>query len=116
VAHATKGAPADTRDAFDTIFALLRYIDDGHDDIVFFADEGGSWQIGVDWRKVFPAWFRCVARSTGAEDFASTVVATVDAFEVHARETFFAAARKIASAAQRRALDVCVAATPARCR
>src|SRR5262249_24272214 len=38
-------------------------IDEGHDDIVFFADEGGSWQVGIYWRKVFPPWFRCLSNS-----------------------------------------------------
>jgi len=114
VARAHSGAAAETREAFDTIFALLRDIDEGHDDIVFFADEGGSWQVGIDWRKVFPAWFRCLARSAQPEDFASAVVVTVDAFEEHSRGTYFAAARKSATAAQREALDARVAVSSAR--
>jgi hypothetical protein len=114
VAQANKGEVAETREAFDIIFALLRYIDEGHDDIVFFADEGGSWQVGVDWRKVFPAWFGCLSRSAEPEDFATTVVATVDAFEEHSRGTYFAAARKIATASQGKALDARVAASSAR--
>jgi hypothetical protein len=96
------------------IFAVLRHIDEGQDDIVFFADEGGSWQVGVDWRKVFPAWFGCLSQRTEPEEFASTVVATVDAFEAHSRGTYFATARKIATAAQRKALDARAAANPAR--
>jgi hypothetical protein len=114
VAHATKGAPAETREAFDTVFALLRHIDEGHDDIVFFADEGGSWQIGVDWRKVFPAWFRGLSKSAEPAEFAGAVVETVDAFEACSRETYFAGARKMATATQRKALVARVAATPAR--
>lgn len=94
-------------------FGVLRYIDEGNDDVVFFADEGGSWQVGVEWRKVFPAWFGCLSRSVSAEDFASAVIATVDAFEEHARATHFATARRLGTAAQRRALDARVAATPA---
>lgn len=114
VAQATKSASAETREAFDRIFAVLRYVDEGNDDVVFFADEGGSWQVGVDWRKVFPAWFRCLSRSANAGDFASAVVATVDAFEEHSRATHVAAARKLATAAQRAALDARVVGTPAR--
>lgn len=74
----------------------------------------GSWQVGVDWRKVFPAWYRSVARTAEPEDFAGVVVETVDAFEGHDREEHFAAARKVASAAQRRALDVRAAARAGR--
>ncbi len=114
VAESNKVAPAETRAAFDTIFALLRHIDEGHDDVVFFADEGGSWQVGVDWRKVFPAWFRCLSLSAEPPEFADAVVATVDAFEEYSRDTYFAAARKTATAAQRKALDARVAAAPAR--
>lgn len=114
VVEAAKDSPADTHAAFDTIFALLRHIDEGHDDVVFFADEGGSWQVGVDWKRVFPGWFRCLSRSVNAEDFASAVVATVDAFEEHARATHLTAARKLATTEQRRALDARLAATSPR--
>lgn len=114
VAHASKGAEAETREAFDVLFALLRHVDEGNDDIVFFADEGGSWLVGVDWRKVFPAWFRCLSRSTEPEDFANAVVTTVDAFEEHSRATYFAAARKVATVSQGKALDARVAASSAR--
>lgn len=113
VSQATNGT-ADTaveaRDAFDTLFALLRHIDEGHDDIVFFADEGGSWQVCIDWGKVFPAWFRCLSKVAGAAEFADAVVEIVDAFAAFSRDRYFAAARKMATAAQRRALDARVAA------
>lgn len=111
VSQAVKGAAVETRDAFDTIFALLRHIDEGRDDIVFFADEGGSWQVCVDWEKVFPAWFRCLSKVAESAEFADAVVEIVDAFEAFSRERYFAAARKIATAAQRRALDTRLAAT-----
>jgi len=82
--------------------------------LMLSTDEGGSWQVGIDWRKVFPAWFRSLAKSASAEEFASAVVATVDAFEEHARATHVATARKLATAAQRRALDAWMTATPTR--
>jgi hypothetical protein len=44
-----KGKPAEALEAFEIIFDLLRHIDDCEDDVIFFADEGGSWQVGVDW-------------------------------------------------------------------
>ena len=114
VAQAGKGEAAETREAFDVIFALLRHVDEGNDDIVFFADEGGSWQVGVDWRKVFPAWFGCLSQSAKPEDFANSVVITVDAFEEHSRGTYFTAAKRIATASQGKALDGRVAASRAR--
>lgn len=106
LAESTEDDPVEVRFAFDTLTALLRHIDEGHDDIVFFADEGGSWQVGVDWKKVFPAWFSCLAKTAEPEEFAQVVVDAVDRFEVFARETHLAAARKVASPQQRRALAV----------
>jgi hypothetical protein len=37
-------------------------------DVIFFADEGGSWQVGVDWERVLPPWFGAerAARRGGA--------------------------------------------------
>jgi hypothetical protein len=40
--------------AFDIIFELLDHIDDVNRDILFFADEGGSWALGIEWEKVLP--------------------------------------------------------------
>ena len=37
------------REAFELLLGLLRRIDKG-DDVIFFADDEGSWRIGVDWR------------------------------------------------------------------
>ncbi len=45
VAQARRGG-SDVRESFDLLFGLLRQLDDGRDDIVFFADEAGSWLRG----------------------------------------------------------------------
>jgi hypothetical protein len=50
VIDANKINPAEVREAMDILFGLLNHMDQGHDDIIFFADEGGSWQVGVDCR------------------------------------------------------------------
>lgn len=105
VAQTKRSAAPETRVAFEVIFRLLRHIDDGHDDVVFFADEGGSWQVGIDWRAVLPAWFRCLARVAEPEEFAEAVVDIVDAFEPQARGRLFAAAGRVARRAQRAALE-----------
>ena len=107
-AQAAKGDPVETRASLELIFRLLHHIDECHDDVVFFADEGGAWQVGADWAKVFPAWFRCLSQSAEPEEFARLVVEMVDEFEGHDRERHIAAARKLGTAAQRRALDVVV--------
>jgi len=98
------GDPSETRHAFEIIFNLHRYIDEGHD-VVFFADEAGAWQIGVDWRRVFPAWFACLSLTTDPDEFARLALAAIGDFGGHSPERHLAAAREVATAAQRDALD-----------
>ncbi len=103
--EAKKVSPAEVRDALERIFGLLRHIDEGHDDIVFFADEGGSWQIGVDWAKVFPCWFACLAATAAPEEYARQVLAAVGELGKTHRDKHLAAARRIATPEQRKALQ-----------
>jgi len=107
-AEKTPGPPL--REAFELLFGLLRHIDEGHDDVVFFADEGGSWQLGVDWRAVLPAYFRCLAASASPEDFAREVDRTIKSFAEYERPRHLTAARRVASAAQKAALRALPAA------
>ena len=96
--------PGAVREPFELLFGLLRHIDEASDDVIFFADEAGSWQVGVDWRTVFPAYFRCLAGTATADEFARTVDRAIADFADHERPRHLAAARKVASAAQRAAL------------
>ena len=98
------GAHAEVRQAFEFIFELLERINHGEDDVIFFADEGGEWQVGVDWPAVLPAWFACLAATADPDEYAMAVVRVVDEFERHAREKHLKKARALASPAQRRAL------------
>src|SRR5471032_2899976 len=50
------------RESFELLFGLLRYIDEGNDDVLFFADDGSSSDVGVNWHVVLPAYFNCLAR------------------------------------------------------
>lgn len=88
-----------------SLFGLLRHIDEGNDDIVFFADEGGSWQVGVDWAKVFPCWFACLAATAAPEEYARQALAAVDELEKFHRDKHLATARRIATPEQRNALQ-----------
>lgn len=104
VGVADAGPPGAVREAFELLFGLLRHIDEAPDDVIFFADEAGSWQVGVDWRTVFPAYFRCLAETATADEFATTVDRAIADFAEHERPRHLASARKVASAAQRAAL------------
>ncbi len=104
VAAVKKGRHAETREAFDILFGLLRHIDEGRDDVIFFADEGGSWQVGVTWEEVLPAYFASLAATAEPDDYAEAVTGMVNDFVRHDRDKYLRKARGIASAAQRRAL------------
>lgn len=104
VTAARKGDPAETREAIETIFGLLRHVDECLDDIVFFADEAGSWQVGVDWGRVLPAWFVCLSATTDPEEYARRAIEVVGEFAEYNRDKYLAVAGRKATPAQRKAL------------
>jgi hypothetical protein len=99
-----KGPRRPARAAFELLFALLRRIDEDSDCVVFFADEGGSWQVGADWREVLPAYFRCLAEGASADDFAREVNRAITDFADYDRRHQLTAARRVASVEQKAAL------------
>lgn len=100
-----KGPRGPLRAAFELLFALLRRIDEDSDSVVFFADEGGSWQVGVEWRDVLPAYFRCLADGASADDFAREVDRAITDFTDYDRPHQLTAARRVASVEQKAALQ-----------
>jgi hypothetical protein len=102
--EASKGIPAEVREAMDLLFALLDRIDEGHDDIVFFADEGGAWQVGVDWPRVLPTWFKLLAATVEPVDYAQRIVALLSNHHGSCRDRMLAVAHRIASKDQRAAV------------
>jgi len=96
-----KGALSPLREAFELLFALLRRLDRDPEGVVFFADEGGSWQVGVDWRAALSAYFRCLADGAPAEHFAREVDRVIADFADYDRPRHLAAARRVANAQQR---------------
>jgi hypothetical protein len=104
VAESGNGAAVDVRMSMEILFALYRYIDECNDDIIFFADEAGAWQITVDWRTVLPAWFRCLAKMVEPAEYARLARKAIEDFDPHARVQHLASARQAGSPAQRRAL------------
>lgn len=83
---------------------LMREIDRCERDIVFFADEAGSWQVGVLWDRVLPAWFRSLSPTTEAYEWAETVVDALNDFAGYQMDESLAAAREAGTAEQRDAL------------
>lgn len=80
VAEADSTDPTEVCEAYETIFDLFREIDKFDKDIVFFADEGGVWQFHTNWKRVLPAYFRCLAKTTKREEFERHAGAVIKEF------------------------------------
>jgi hypothetical protein len=104
VAHGKKGHPFEVRRAFDIIFGLLDRIDECLDDVIFFADEAGSWQVGIEWEKALPAWFRALSTTAAPEEYAGRITALLKHHYAYGSAKMLAIARKIATPEQRQAL------------
>jgi hypothetical protein len=94
----------EVREAFEILLGLLRHVDEGEDDVVFFADEGGSWQVYVDWRRALPAYFASLARTATPDEYAGAVSGVIQDFVHHDRDRTLKEARAAASPAQKKAL------------
>lgn len=58
----TRTGTGDVVAAFELLFDLSDDVDDGGAEILYFADEGGAYEIDVPWESVLEAWFDCFAR------------------------------------------------------
>ena len=104
VKEAKTGTPAEGREAFDIIFGLLDRIDECRDDIIFFADEAGAWQVGVDWEKVLPPWFKVLSATAEPEEFAQRIVGLLTQHCGYEGAKMLTVAQKTATQGQRQAL------------
>jgi len=104
VRDARKGEPTEVRQAMDILFGLLDHIDECRDDVIFFADEGGSWQVGVDWDKVLPAWFKVLSATAPAQEYAERILELLSHHYHYGRDKMLVIARRKASPAQHKAL------------
>ena len=91
------------RDCFELLFALLRHIDEGKDDVLAFSDDGSSRDVGVNWRVVLPAYFKCLAETEAPspEESARAVGQVIADFVEHDWQRYMDAAHKAATDAQR---------------
>jgi hypothetical protein len=87
-------------------------IDEGSDEVPFFADGGGSWKFGEDWHEILPLWFRSLSAASAPEEFAERVFAILKAHYAFGSDKVHAAARKTATPGQRRALAAGIKVQP----
>jgi hypothetical protein len=85
-------------EAFERLFSVAGKIDESPDDVIFFADEAGVWQLGIDWRAVLTAYFHCLVATTDANEYAKRTRKTTDSLPTDERRKALAAARKVARA------------------
>lgn len=90
--------------AFEALFSLLRAIDEGNDDVLFFADDGGAWSVGVDWNKALPGYFMCLAQTATARHYVHCVDRVIADFSEHDRGRHMAQAWTAANTEQRELL------------
>ena len=98
------GEYVQTQQAFEALFELLDEIDEGRDDIIFFADEAGSWQVGVDWEKVLPAYFLALTDAAKPKAYAQSVIKLVTEHANYDRDKHLKTALQLAKPGQRKAL------------
>ena len=79
VAEAKEGNPKEVCAAYEMILGLLEEIDRfDRDDIVFWADEPGTWQLGIDWVRVIPPYLRCLAKVLPPKEFGEMASVLMD--------------------------------------
>lgn len=102
---ADQEVPSGLRESFEFLFGLLRHIDEGNHDVLFFADDGSSLDVGVNWRAALPAYFSCIAETSSPEEFGRTVDKAIADFVTYDQPWYRDVARNVANDAQRIALD-----------
>ena len=107
-AAADQDAPSGVCDSFRLLFGLLRHIDEGNDDVLFFADEGSSSDISVHWRTALPPYFNCLAKKLSSQEFARTVNEAITDFVNHDQLWYWEVANNVANDAQRIALNTII--------
>ncbi|MCK5649176.1 MAG: hypothetical protein KAI22_09870 [Gammaproteobacteria bacterium] len=104
ISEASQYPPETLSKILTLLIDLLLRIDEGYDDIIFFADEGGSWQVLVDWKKILPLWFSVFSKTATVEQYAAKTKTVIENFAYNDKERkkYFSSARRKATAEQRK--------------
>ncbi len=92
------------RQAFDLLFNLLDEIDECRSDIIFFADEAGAWQVGVEWDEVLPCYFKVLAAVAQPSEYAEGVIKLVKYHANYNSDNYFKLALEVALKPQQKVL------------
>lgn len=102
--ESSKGDPDQIRQAFEWLFNLLDEVDECRDDIIFFADEAGAWQVGVEWDEVLPCYFTVLAAVAQPQEYAEGAIKIVKSHANYNSDNYFKLALEVAKTAQRKVL------------
>jgi hypothetical protein len=80
IAEASTGDPAEVCAAYERLLDLLREIDKFEKDIVFFADEGGVCQLGINWQRVLSGYVFSLVKTTSGTEFRRVALAVIEEF------------------------------------
>jgi hypothetical protein len=80
VAESNIPSSRDTCQAFQILFALLDRLDNETAEEILFAEECGSWMVGIEWKRVLPVWFRVLAVTAEPTAYAVRVEAIVNRY------------------------------------
>ncbi len=104
IKESSKGEVEEIRQAFEGLFDLLDEVDECRDDIIFFADEAGAWQVGVEWDEVLPCYFKVLAAVVQPREYAEGVMKLVKSHVNYNSENYFKLALEVAKKPQKKAL------------
>ncbi len=102
--ESSQGDPEQMRQAFEKLFNLLDEIDECRDDIIFFADEAGAWQVGVEWDDVLPCYFTVLAAVAQPSEYAEGVIKIVKSHANYNSDNYFKLALEVAKPPQQKVL------------
>ena len=102
--ESSKGEPQEIRQAFESLFNLLEEIDECRDDIIFFADEAGSWQVGVEWSEVLPCYFKVLGAVAEPFEYAEGVIKVIKSHVNYDSKNYLSLALELSKSAQKKVL------------
>ena len=97
------GPSSESLEAFELLFGLLEKVDEG-EEIVFWADEGGSYEVTPGWRDVLPGYFRALSPGLSPSEYVTRVLNALEYGYNFERDLYLQSARDAATPDQREAL------------
>ncbi len=104
IQESSQGEPDQIRQAFDLLFNLLDKVDECRDDIIFFADEAGAWQVGVEWDELLPCYFKVLAAVAQPQEYAECAIKIVKSHANYNSDNYFKLALEVAKRPQQKVL------------